>query len=68
MEMLIYQSEANLDVKILFEKITHHFDPVIRKILAILARSLYGDENSTFESGQLFTRRWNLNSIQLSVS
>ena len=32
-EMLIYQSKANLDEKILFSKITHHSDPEIRKML-----------------------------------
>ena len=31
-ELLIYQSKANLDEKILFEKITHHLDLEIRKI------------------------------------
>ena len=32
-EMLIYQSKANLDEKILFGKITDHLDSEIRKIL-----------------------------------
>ena len=32
-EMLIYQSKANLDEKILFDKSTHHLDPEIRKML-----------------------------------
>ena len=32
-EMLIYQSKANLGVKILFDKITHHLEPEIRKLL-----------------------------------
>ena len=32
-EMLIYQSKAKLDVKILFGKITHHLDPEIMKML-----------------------------------
>ena len=31
-ELLIYQSKANLDEKILFDKITHHLDPEIRKM------------------------------------
>ena len=31
--MLIYQSQANLDEKILFAKITHLIDPEIRKML-----------------------------------
>ena len=30
-EILIYQSKANLDGKILFGKITRHLDPEIRK-------------------------------------
>ena len=30
-EMLIFQSKANLDEKILSGKITHHKDPEIRK-------------------------------------
>ena len=32
-KMLICQSKANLDEKILFGKITHHLDPGIRKVL-----------------------------------
>ena len=32
-EMLIYQSQANLDEKILFGMIIHHLDPEIRKML-----------------------------------
>ena len=32
-KMLIYQSKANLDEKILFGKITHYLDPEIRKML-----------------------------------
>ena len=32
-EILIIQSKANLDEKILFGKITRHFDEEIRKIL-----------------------------------
>ena len=31
-ELLIYQSKANLDEKILFDRITHHLDLEIRKI------------------------------------
>ena len=31
-ELLIYQSKANLDEKILFDKITHHLDLKIRKM------------------------------------
>ena len=40
-EMLIYQSKANLDEKILFAKITRHLDPEIRKMLI---RSMLGDK------------------------
>ena len=32
-EMLIYQSKANADEKVLFGKITHILDPEIRKML-----------------------------------
>ena len=32
-KILIYQSMANLDEKILFGKITHHLDPDIGKML-----------------------------------
>ena len=32
-EMFSYWSKANLDVKILFGKITHLFDPEIREML-----------------------------------
>ena len=39
-EFLIYQSKANLDEKILFDKITHHLDVEIRKMPA---RGLYGN-------------------------
>ena len=47
-EMLIYQSKANLDEKILFGKITHHLDPEIRKMLV---NGKFGNEDSTFQSG-----------------
>ena len=30
-EMFIFQSKANLDVKIVFDKITHHLEPEISK-------------------------------------
>ena len=46
--MLIYQSKANLDEKILFGKITRHLDPEIRKMLV---RGMFGNENSTFHPG-----------------
>ena len=39
-ELLIYQSKAKLNEKILFDKITHHLDLEIRKMLV---RSLYGN-------------------------
>ena len=47
-KMLIYQSKANLDVKILFREITDHLDPEIRKMLE---RCLYWNQHSTFHSG-----------------
>ena len=46
-EMLIYQSRANLDVKILW-KINHLLDPEIRKMQE---RNLYGNRDSTFHCG-----------------
>ena len=46
--MLIYQSKANLDKKILFGKITHHLDPEIRKMLE---GACFGTKNSAFHSG-----------------
>ena len=46
--MLIYQSKANLDEKILFVKISYHLDPEIRKMLV---NGKFGDEDSTFHSG-----------------
>ena len=45
---LIYLSKANLDVKIVFGNITQLIDPEIWKILA---RGLYGNQDSTFHSG-----------------
>ena len=39
-ELLICQSKANLDEKILFDKITHHLDLEIRKMPV---RGLYGN-------------------------
>ena len=47
-EMLIYQSKANLDEKILFGRITHHLDPEIREMLV---NGNFGSEDSTFHSG-----------------
>ena len=46
--MLFYQSKANLDVKILFGKISHLLDPEIR---TMLVRVLYENENSTCSFG-----------------
>ena len=43
-KMLIYQSKATLDVRILFGKITYLKIPKIRKLSA---RNMYGSENST---------------------
>ena len=40
-KMLIYQSKANLDEKILFVNTTHFWDPTIRKMPA---RGLYGNQ------------------------
>ena len=51
-DMLIFQSKANLDEKILFGKITHHLDPAIRKMLV---KSKFGNEKSTFHSGPQIT-------------
>ena len=31
--MFVYQSKPNLDVKVVFGKITHHFRPIVRKML-----------------------------------
>ena len=46
--MLIYQSYANLDEKILFGKITLYLDQGIRKLLF---KEFVLKENSTFHSG-----------------
>ena len=46
--MLIYQSKANLDVKILFGKIKQLQDPEIMKMLET---GLFGNHDSTFHSG-----------------
>ena len=51
-EMLIYQSKANLDEKILFGKITRHLNVDIRKMLV---KDMFGNENYTFRSGNKFT-------------
>ena len=47
-EMLMYQSKANLDVKILFGNITRYLDPEIRKMLI---RGMFGNKDSSFHSG-----------------
>ena len=39
-ELLIYQSKANLDKKIMLDKITHHLDLEIRQMPV---RGLYGN-------------------------
>ena len=44
-KMFTYQSKANLDVEILFGKITDHLDQEIRKMLV---RGLYGNQNRTW--------------------
>ena len=44
----IYHSKANLDDKNAFGKITHHFDPEIRKMLVI---GMFGSKDSSFHSG-----------------
>ena len=47
-KMSIYQSNANLDEKILSGKITHQLVPEIRKMLA---RGMFGKKDSSFNSG-----------------
>ena len=47
-KMLIYQSKANLDEKMLFGKIIHHLDPKIRKVLV---RGMFGNKDSSFHFG-----------------
>ena len=46
-KLLIFQSKANLDEKILFGKITHH---VVQEITKMLARGMFVNGNSTFRS------------------
>ena len=43
-EVFIYQSNANIDLKVLFNTITQHLSPESNKILA----KLYGKENAAF--------------------
>ena len=51
--IFIFQSKANnLDETIFFGKITHHSDPEIRKMVV---KSKFGNKNSTFHFGPLFT-------------
>ena len=47
-EMLIDQSQANLDEKILLGIIIHHLDPEIRRMLV---RGMFGNKDSSFHSG-----------------
>ena len=47
-EMLIYQSNINLDEKILFGSILHPSDPEIRKMLV---KGMFGNNSFTFYSG-----------------
>ena len=47
-KMLIYQSKANLDEKILFGKIIHYFDPEIGRMLV---RGMFENKDSSFHSG-----------------
>ena len=47
-EMLIFQSEANLDKKIYFGKITRYLDPEVRKMLL---RCMFRIGNSMCTSG-----------------
>ena len=49
-KMLIFQSMANLEVKMLFGYITHFIDTEIRKMLE---KALYGNQDSTFHSGPI---------------
>ena len=46
-KMVIYQSKADLDVKILLGNIIHFIDP---KIMKMMERGLYGNQDSTFHS------------------
>ena len=59
-EMLIYQSKANLDEKILFFKIAHQLDSEIKKTLV---SCMFGNKNSTFHSDPWFTFYWNSKSV-----
>ena len=47
-KMLLYQSKANLDVKISCSNITHLINLEIRKMLD---KGLSGNQDSTFQSG-----------------
>ena len=49
-KMMICQSKANLDVKILFGRIPCHLNPVIREMLV---RGFHGHESSNFDSSLL---------------
>ena len=47
-ELLLYQLKANLDEKILFDKIILHLDPEIGRRLV---RGMFGNKDSSFHSG-----------------
>ena len=49
--MLIYQSKAKLDEKILFGRITRQLDPEIRKMPV---KGMFGNKDSSFHSGPCF--------------
>ena len=57
---LIYQRQAYLDVNILFGNTIHLVDPEIRKMLK---KGMFGNQDSTFQSGPSFTYQSNENSF-----
>ena len=66
-DILIFQLEANSDVRVLFGEITHLYDPRIRKMSA---RGLYRNVNSMFDSGPQFNCHCDVdseNTMQWSV-
>ena len=52
-ETLIFQIKANSAVKIVFGKITHHFEPEVRKMLV---RKVHGNDNSIFHCHPCFNK------------
>ena len=60
-EMLFYQSKANLGEKILYGKVTHGLDPEIRKMLA---RGMFGNKESSFPNSILVH---NLRTIETEI-